>query len=491
MRDNINEVYFRGGSKARAPAVYQYDYGQWLTFPDLELPTAYEVHFSASITEASVTVIGGEDGVEIPDGCLQRAGTLNAYIYLHTGDSDGETVYIVKIPVKERPPIGEEEPESVQQGVITQAIAALNAGAARAAAAANSAEQSEQNSAQAALEAQSAADSLLNLSLNMVDGSITPLNATEMAGLSVVEIVGIPPFIEDVTPYAAYGLTRSGWYAFVRIAARNGAQVTAATTVQGAAGSILTLGADHVDVAIRFEVAAVSQKVTVNWGTTQDTIVFKATDLAVQNLDYRTTFYIYDIAQFARWEWKLTEDANFKADQNYYTKNGDVYTLAEVQTVQYNLTADATFQTDKKYYTKNGDVYTEATVTAGEAVTENTYYDASDVPVPADTYYVHAKLIFEGMARNVTYQFNEVVDAPQEYILPEIEDDGHGAWFEIRLRHAGSYSSTLHVPEGVKVATEHTQAETKGFNMVDLHYQSVAGDKIWRFMNTHSSIPAA
>jgi len=126
MRDNINEVYFRGGSKARAPAVYQYDYGQWLTFPDLELPTAYEVHFSASITEASVTVIGGEDGVEIPDTCLLRAGTLNAYIYLHTGDSDGETVYIVKIPVKERPPIGEEEPESVQQGVITQAIAALN-----------------------------------------------------------------------------------------------------------------------------------------------------------------------------------------------------------------------------------------------------------------------------------------------------------------------------------------------------------------------------
>ena len=94
------------------------------------------------------------------------------------------------------------------------------------------------------------------------------------------------------------------------------------------------------------------------------------------------------------------------------------------------------------------------------------------------------------MARNVTYQLDEIIDCPQEYILPEIEDDGHGAWYEIRLRHAGSYSSTLVVPEGVKIATEHTQAETAGMNMVDLHYMSIDGIKLWRFMNTHSSIPS-
>ena len=45
------------------------------------------------------------------------------------------------------------------------------------------------------------------------------------------------------------------------------------------------------------------------------------------------------------------------------------------------------------------------------------------------------------------------------------------------------------MPEGVKIATEHTQAETAGMNMVDLHYMSIDGIKIWRFMNTHSSIP--
>ena len=76
-----------------------------------------------------------------------------------------------------------------------------------------------------------------------------------------------------------------------------------------------------------------------------------------------------------------------------------------------------------------------------------------------------------------------------EFILPEIEDDTHGAWFEIRCRHAGSYSITLLPPEGVKIATEHTQKEKAGVNMINLHYTVVDGVKIWRFMNTCSTIP--
>lgn len=275
---------------------------------------------------------------------------------------------------------------------------------------------------------------------------VTSLNATPLrSGADIVEAIGIPQYVENPEDYAAYGLTQTGWYIFARISAPTGRKVTGETSVSGAAGSIVTVGAAYVDVAVRYDVAALAVAVVVTWGPDTETFVFKATDLAVRNLDYRTTFYIYDIAPFATWEYALTTDATFAAGKSYYNKNGDVYTLAEV--------------------------------TEGEAV-------------PADTYYNHSKLIFQGMARNVTYQFNEIVDCPQEYILPEIEDDGHGAWYEIRLRHAGSYSSTLTVPEGVKVATEHTQAETAGFNMVDLHYQAIDGVKIWRFMNTHSSIPA-
>lgn len=323
--------------------------------------------------------------------------------------------------------------------------------------------------------------------------AVTSLDSTRLAGAMVIEAVGIPEYVEEseLSGYAAYGLTRSGWYVFARIPANTGVTVTAETTVTGAEGVIKTIGGAYIDVAVRFEVAAQSQAVTVNWGDFTETYIFKATDLAVRNLDYRVTNYYYDLAPYATWEWKLTEDANFKANQNYYTKDGDVYTLAEVQTVQYNLTADATFQADKKYYTREGDVYTEATVTVGEAVTANTYYEASDVPVPADTYYVHAKLILSGMIKNVTYEFNEDVDCGITVVLPEIPDDGHGAWFEFHFYHTKAGSITMDPPADVKAATAGASASiTAGINVVDLHYVTPKGKKTWSLANVHTNIPS-
>lgn len=277
---------------------------------------------------------------------------------------------------------------------------------------------------------------------------VTSLDATALASMAVIEAIGDPVYVEDVTAYEAYGITKKGWYVFARIAVKPGVTMTD-TVVSGSAGFIV--GDGYVDVAVQFEVAAFSQMIIVNWNAdVNETFVFKATDLAVNNLDYRVTFYVYDIEDpdhnCATWEYALTTDTTFSADKYYYTKNeNDVYTLAEV--------------------------------TAGETV-------------PADTYYNHSKVTFSGMTRNIVYVCNTPIDCPQVYNLPEIEDDTHGCWFEIRLRHTGSFSSTLNVPEGVKVATEHTQAETKGMNMVDLHYTSVGGTKLWRFLNTHSTIPA-
>ena len=171
----------------------------------------------------------------------------------------------------------------------------------------------------------------------------------------------------------------------------------------------------------------------------------------MRNLDYRTTFYIYNLAPFVTWTYALTTDAKFVAGSYYYVTDGEG---------GYTLTTEGTDWT------------------AGE-------------DVPADTYYKHSKLHIEGMARNVTYQLDTPVDCPSEIVLPAIEEDGTGAWYEMRFRHTGSFSSTLLPADpGVKIATEHTQAETAGMNMVDLHYQSVGGVKIWRFMNTHSTIPA-
>lgn len=622
---------------------------------------------------------------------------------------------------------------------------------------------------------------------------ILPLDGSEIETGNIVVAVGIPAYVDDVNQYAEYGITETGWYVFARILAKGGGFVS----VEGAAGYIASAGDDHVDVAVRFEVAATSQIVDVNWSEYTERIVFQATDLAVRNLDYRVTFYVYDADPFVTWYYKRSADPVFvgtkyyteengvytqaavKAHEHvpadtyythayalatdevfqegtvYYTLEAGVYTPAEVvpgdplvpaepdpevpvpvyyvdeytlttdlrfvgtryyaehdgtyeqiavkagepcsyynkvityplpgtvafvgteywtpdesdlgyaraavlageaipegeyythaykkltaagkfqegvryyklvgteyelqevtvgasyaknvyyidqwteqsgvfagtayylkqggnyvqvpvfggetipaayytQAINYALTADETFAVGKTYYIRNGNAFVEAEVVVGEAVTVGTYYEqiiswpqatgtfedgVTYYTAPAgvytetevvpgetipeveycvqliswpqdideefnanETYYtlidgeyieayavpgaripvnlVHDKVVIEGLVRNVTYRLNEIVDCPMEFILPEIEDDTHGAWFEIRCRHAGAYSMTLVPPEGVKIATEHTQKETAGVNMINLHYTDVDGVKIWRFMNTHSGIPA-
>ncbi|MBO4926081.1 MAG: collagen-like protein [Clostridia bacterium] len=276
---------------------------------------------------------------------------------------------------------------------------------------------------------------------------VSSLNDVPLAGIQVIDAVGAPVYVGDVTQYAAYGLTDTGWYVFARILAPDGAAVSQQTAVSGAAGSICTVGADHVDVAVRFSVAAVSQIVTVAWSASvQDAFVFKATDLAVRNLDYRSTFYVYDIAPYRTWTYALTTDATFVAGKNYYTESGGEYTLAEV--------------------------------TAGDTV-------------PANTYYVHTKLTFSGMIRNVTYRLNEIVDAPVEVALPAVPDDGYGAWFEIQLRFDANRSVTLLPPDNtVKVGAANTQGLTAGINVLDMTFSQVDGVKLWTLLNTHTNIPA-
>ena len=276
---------------------------------------------------------------------------------------------------------------------------------------------------------------------------VTSLDGTILRdGAEVVEAIGIPAYVDDVSQYAAYGITEKGWYCFARIGAPEGVTVSAETTVTGA-NAIVTEGADHVDAAVRFSVAAMAQTVTVTWAEGKtDTITFRASDLAVHNLDYRTTFYVYDVEDFAVWEYALTTDATFAAGKQYYTEEDGVYTLAEV--------------------------------TAGQSV-------------PAGTYYNHSKLTLAGMVRNVTYKLDTIVDCPMEIRLPEVVSDGHGAWYEFHLQHSGKLSITL-VPEeaGVKVCTAGASAAIDaGVNVVDLHYTEISGTKLWTLANVHSKIP--
>ena len=272
---------------------------------------------------------------------------------------------------------------------------------------------------------------------------VSSLDDTSLVVAPIVEVVGVPAYVSDVSQYEAYNLTETGWYAFARILARTGTTVSQAVTVDGVAGYVV--GADHIDLAVRFEVAAQSCPVTIHWGDFDETIVFRATDLAVRNLDYRTTFYIYDLEPFATWEY-VAATGTFVAGNQYYTKDeSDVYTLAEY--------------------------------TAGETI--------------PDGYYKHSKLVLEGMTRNVTYKLDTLIDCPVEVKLPDVPDDGYGAWYELQLRHQAEYSMTL-TPQtsDVKAATDATPKQTAGINIIDLHYANVAGSKVWRLINTHFTYAA-
>lgn len=129
MATNVVTAAFGASKVVRTRALYQWDYGQILRFAGLDLPEAYTVHFSnQGVGGEAKTMVGNSNGVDIPDEYLTTGQAVYAWVYLHAGEDDGETVYAVVIPVVARPRPTEDEPTPQQQGLIDQAIAALNAG---------------------------------------------------------------------------------------------------------------------------------------------------------------------------------------------------------------------------------------------------------------------------------------------------------------------------------------------------------------------------
>ena len=144
---NIVKVSFNGAREAyleEEEGLVQYDYGQYLIFEDIELPDSYTVHFGNEKEDGlSKPMVGDANGVEIPPEYIETGLPVWAWVFLHETELDGETEYIVKIPVKRRSRPTNYAPTQIQQSAIDQAIAALNAGATRAAAAAAAAEESK------------------------------------------------------------------------------------------------------------------------------------------------------------------------------------------------------------------------------------------------------------------------------------------------------------------------------------------------------------
>ena len=129
MTTNIVTAAFGTFKVTRTRQLYQYDYGQILRFAGIDLPDAYTVHFSnRQIGGDAVKQVGNVNGVQIPDEMLNSGQNVYAWVFLHTGADDGETRYEVTIPVQRKSRDTEEAPTPVQQGLVDQAIAALNAG---------------------------------------------------------------------------------------------------------------------------------------------------------------------------------------------------------------------------------------------------------------------------------------------------------------------------------------------------------------------------
>ena len=147
MVDNVLRVTFGKELKIKSRPLYQYDYGQKLKFLDLNLPEAYEVHFSNYEHGTATVTVATSNEVAIPDVYLQTGLNIFVWLYLHAGQNDGETEYMLIIPVIRRAAILDTEPTPQEQSVITQTIAALNSAASTISASSSAA-------AQAALDAE-------------------------------------------------------------------------------------------------------------------------------------------------------------------------------------------------------------------------------------------------------------------------------------------------------------------------------------------------
>lgn len=128
MRGDTIRANFGAGRFFNTTEAWQWDYGLELEISGLTLPDVFEVHFSNQATAGTTTTqIGQDNRVIIPDAYLTTGENVFAFIYLHEGESDGETEYKIMIPVKQRPKPTNATPTPVQQDAITEAIAALNA----------------------------------------------------------------------------------------------------------------------------------------------------------------------------------------------------------------------------------------------------------------------------------------------------------------------------------------------------------------------------
>ena len=155
-----NEIIVNFGTRHSviASSRFKGDKGQILKFNDIELPEAYQVHFSNSVTGKSKIAIGNADGVEIYNEYFETGEDIWAWVYIQDTLTSARTKYVVHIPIKDRAEITDEEPTPEEQSAIDQAIAALNHAVEQTAEDVESADAAASNAESAAQRAEAAAE---------------------------------------------------------------------------------------------------------------------------------------------------------------------------------------------------------------------------------------------------------------------------------------------------------------------------------------------
>ena len=125
MAREYNVIEAKLNSKVRKCIIgplWQYDYGQILKITGIDLPEAYEVHFSNSLRGTAKPMPGDADGVKIPAEFLVTGQNVFAWFYVHNGLYDGTTEYQIEIQVRRRPMPTSYQPEDEDEKKIIEQL---------------------------------------------------------------------------------------------------------------------------------------------------------------------------------------------------------------------------------------------------------------------------------------------------------------------------------------------------------------------------------
>lgn len=106
----------------------QWSYGQVLQISgDIELPETFEAHFCCDGDCETKKRLGQNNLVKVPKMYMETGRTVLCYIFLHDAETDGRTMYTIRIPILRRPKPTDIEPSPEESDFISDAIAAMQA----------------------------------------------------------------------------------------------------------------------------------------------------------------------------------------------------------------------------------------------------------------------------------------------------------------------------------------------------------------------------